>query len=152
LLLPTLGWSIEPAALEPDERLEEVIVTAEFRRENLQKTPLALSVVSADVMTQDNMTTLSDVGDVVPNVTLQPGGAPSGKTVIAFIRGVGSGDYNYTVEPGVAVYVDDVYLSGQFGDAFDLLDLDSVEVLRGPQGTLFGKNAIGGAIRLVSKK
>ena len=152
LSLPSLGWSMVPAAIDQDERLEEVIVTAEFRRENLQQTPLAMSVVSADVMTQDNMTTLSDVGSVVPNVTLQPGGTPSGKTVVAFIRGVGSGDYNYTVEPGVAVYVDDVYLSGQFGDAFDLLDLDGVEVLRGPQGTLFGKNAIGGAIRLVSKK
>ena len=152
LMFPTLGWAAEPTGTQQDEPLQEVVVTAEFRPENLQQTPLALSVVSADTLTQDNMTTLSDVGSIAPNVTLLPGGTTSGKSVIAFIRSVGTSDYNYSVEPGVAVYVDDVYLSGQFANEFDLLDLERIEVLRGPQGTLFGKNAIGGAIRLLSKR
>ena len=152
VLLPTLAWATESAATEPTDELQEVVVTAEFRPENLQQTPLALTVVSADTMTQNNMKTLSDIGSIAPNVALLPGGTTSGKSVLAFIRSVGTSDFNYSVEPGVAVYVDDVYLSGQFGNEFDLLDLDRVEVLRGPQGTLFGKNAIGGAIRLVSHK
>jgi len=135
-----------------DAQLQEVIVTAQFRREDLQQIPLSMTVVGADRMTQDNMTTVSDFGGAVPNVTLWPGAGNAGKSVLAFIRGVGSGDFTYSVEPGVAVYIDDVFLSGQFGNEFDLLDLDRVEVLRGPQGTLFGKNSIGGAIVLTSRR
>ncbi len=141
-----------PASADSDQQLQEVIVTAEFRPENLQQTPLAMTVVSGGTLTQDNMTRLTDVGAQIPNVLFAPGGPGDGKSVLAFIRGVGSGDYQYTVEPGVAVYIDDVLLSGQFGNELDLLDLDRVEVLRGPQGTLFGKNSIGGAILLSSRK
>jgi iron complex outermembrane receptor protein len=143
---------VPAAAAPPDQELQVIIVTAQFRPEDLQQVPLAASVMGGEEIKQRNMTTLSDVGNAVPNVTLQPGGASNGKSVLAFIRGVGSSDYNYTVEPGVAVYVDDVFLSGQFGNEFDLLDLDRVEVLRGPQGTLFGKNSIGGALRMTSKR
>jgi iron complex outermembrane recepter protein len=149
---PAGAGPAEPIAGDEIQELQEVIVTAQFRRENLQQVPISVTAVNAEEMTRWNMTTLSEVGKAVPNVTLQPGGTAAGKSVLAFIRGVGSGDYNFTVEPGVAVYVDDVYLSGQFGNEFDLLDLDRIEVLRGPQGTLFGKNAIGGAIRIVSRK
>jgi iron complex outermembrane recepter protein len=152
LALPIRANGAEPDVGDEKGPLEQVIVTAQFRRENLEQTPLSMTVVSADTLTRHNMTTLTDVGDVVPNVTLGPGGTGAGKSVLAFIRGVGTGDYQYTVEPGVAVYLDDVFLSGQFGNAFDLLDLDRVEVLRGPQGTLFGKNSIGGAILLTSRK
>ncbi len=148
---PLPAQSPESAA-EPDQGLQEITVTAQFTPENLEEIPISMSVVSAETIAQNDMTTLTDVGSVVPNVTLQPGGTAGGKSVLAFIRGVGTGDFSYTVEPGVAVYFDDVFLSGQFGNAFDLLDVDRVEVLRGPQGTLFGKNSIGGAIRLIPKK
>ena len=88
----------------------------------------------------------------VPNAVIQPLGAGWGATMAAFIRGVGLGDNILSFEPGVPIYVDDVYIGRPQGAIFDLLDLERVEVLRGPQGTLFGKNAIGGTVRLISKK
>ncbi len=88
----------------------------------------------------------------MPSTIIQPLGAGWGATMAAFIRGVGLGDNILSFEPGVPIYVDDVYIGRPQGAMFDLLDLQRVEVLRGPQGTLFGKNAIGGTIRLISKK
>jgi iron complex outermembrane recepter protein len=133
--------------------LEEVVVTAQFRREKLQETPLAITALSGDALTDRNITNLVDVGQAAPNVTMFENAAAYGKTNAAFIRGIGQGDFNFaSAEPGVGIYIDDVYHATTFGSMFDLLDLDRVEVLRGPQGTLFGKNSIGGAIRLISKK
>ncbi len=88
----------------------------------------------------------------MPNAVIQPLGAGWGATLAAFIRGVGLGDNILSFEPGVPIYVDDVYMGRPQGSIFDLLDLERVEVLRGPQGTLFGKNAVGGTVRLISKK
>jgi iron complex outermembrane receptor protein len=85
-------------------------------------------------------------------VTLQPNGAAFGSSMVAFIRGVGQTDFNLALEPGVGIYVDDVYYATLTGSVLDLLDLDRVEILRGPQGTLAGKNSIGGAIKLFSQK
>ena len=135
-----------------DSVLEEVIVTAQFRHQNLQETPLAISVVDGASIQQRNMVRLPDIAKSVPNASFENGDSGAGKTAQVFIRGVGQGDYQYVVEPGVGVYIDDVYHSTQFGTVFDLLDLEGVEVLRGPQGTLFGKNSIGGAVRLISRK
>ncbi len=87
-----------------------------------------------------------------PNVTLRPAGSSAGDTLVAYIRGVGQGDFNFAMEPGVGTYIDDVYFATASGAEFNLLDLDRVEILRGPQGTLAGKNSIGGAIKLYSKK
>src|SRR6202790_5548973 len=141
----------QPAA--PADALQEVVVTAEFRKERLQETAIAITAVNAEAMEQRNMTNLIDIANVAPNVTMFENSAAFGKTNAAFIRGIGQGDFNLAAgEPGVGIYIDGVYFSTTLGSAFDLFDLDSVEILRGPQGTLEGKNAIGGAINMISKK
>lgn len=133
--------------------LEEVVVTAQFRTEKLQETPLAITALSGDALAARNIVSLADVSQAAPNVQLFENNAAYGKTMAAFIRGIGQGDFAFaSAEPGVGIYIDDVYFSSTFGSMFDLLDIDRTEVLRGPQGTLFGKNSIGGAIRIISKK
>jgi iron complex outermembrane receptor protein len=145
--------SPEPATRTPPVTLEEITVTAQFRTERLQQTPLAITALSGETLAAREITTLADVSQSAPNVQMFESSAAFGKTNAAFIRGIGQGDFNFaSAEPGVGIYVDDVYFATTFGSNFDLLDIDRVEVLRGPQGTLFGKNSIGGAIRLVSKK
>jgi iron complex outermembrane receptor protein len=130
----------------------EVVVTAQFREQSLQKTPLAITAVTGQMLEQRNETSLADVTAQAPNVTLAPNGAAFGDSMVAFIRGVGQTDFNLALEPGVGIYVDDVYYPNLMGSLLDLLDLDRVEILRGPQGTLAGKNSIGGAIKLYSQK
>ena len=143
----------DQTAAAPSDALQEVVVTAEFRKERLQETPIAITAVNSEAMEQRNMTNLIDVANVAPNVTMFENSAAYGKTNAAFIRGIGQGDFNLAAgEPGVGIYIDDVYFSTTLGSAFDLYDLDSVEILRGPQGTLQGKNSIGGAINMHSKK
>ncbi len=144
------AWADSTAANE--NQLEEVVVTAQFRQEKLQTTPIAITAITAAGLEQRNFTNVTDIGNIVPNTVIQPLGAGWGATMAAFIRGVGLGDNILSFEPGVPIYVDDVYVGRPQGAMFDLLDLERVEVLRGPQGTLFGKNAIGGTIRLISKK
>src|SRR5215510_10299999 len=123
--------------------LEEVVVSAQFREEKLQSTPIAISAFTAENMEQRGIANVTDLDQFVPNAVIQPLGAGWGATMAAFIRGVGLGDNILSFEPGVPIYVDDVYIGRPQGAIFDLLDLERVEVLRGPQGTLFGKNAIG---------
>ncbi len=97
------------------------------------------------------MTNVTTLGAAVPNLYIHPGDAAEGLTPTISLRGVSAGDYNFTFDPSVGIYIDDVYHNALFGSALDLMDLDRVEVLRGPQGTLFGNASIGGAIRLFSK-
>src|SRR5262249_48783945 len=135
-----------------DEGLEEVVVTAQFRAERLQETPIAISAFTAENMESRGIANVTDLDAFVPNAVIQPLAAGWGATMAAFLRGVGLGDNILAFEPGVPIYVDDVYIGRPQGAIFDLLDLERVEVLRGPQGTLFGKNAVGGTVRLISKK
>jgi iron complex outermembrane receptor protein len=133
--------------------LEEIVVTAEFRQENLQTVPIAITAVTAQTMDERNMTTLIDVAAVAPNVTMFVPAAPFGKTNGAFIRGIGEADFNLAAsEPGVGIYIDDVFFATTLGSAFDLYDLQSIDIERGPQGTLQGENTIGGAILMHSKQ
>ncbi|WP_321390723.1 TonB-dependent receptor [Emcibacter sp.] len=132
--------------------LEEIVVTAQFREQNLQDTPLAITAVNSAIMEARSQTSIHEVAAQAPNVTLTPQGQQNGSGMIAFIRGVGQTDFNYALEPGVAIYVDDVYMPSLTGSLMDLMDLDRVEILRGPQGTLSGRNAIGGAIKMFSAK
>ena len=132
--------------------LEEIIVTAEFREANVQDTPIAITAVNAAMLDARSQTNLAQITAQTPNVSLRPAGSSSGSALVAFIRGIGQTDFNPSVEPGVGIYVDDVYYSTITGNILDLLDLDRVEVLRGPQGTLAGRNAIGGAIKLFTRK
>jgi iron complex outermembrane receptor protein len=142
-----------PPAADTGDMLQEIVVTAQFRSEKLQETPLAITAISGDQLESRNITSLPDIAKIAPNVTMFEASAAFGKTNAAFIRGIGQGDFNLAAgEPGVGVYVDDIYFATTFGSVLDLLDLERVEVLRGPQGTLFGKNSIGGAIRMISKK
>lgn len=132
-------------------QVETVIVTAEFRETDVQDTPIAITAVSGDMLEARAQTNVFQVAAQAPNVTLTPGGqARSG--MIAAIRGIGQIDFIAALEPGVGVYVDDVYYPQLTGSLLDLLDLSRVEILRGPQGTLAGRNSIGGAIRLYSEK
>jgi iron complex outermembrane recepter protein len=132
--------------------LEEIIVTAQFREQNVQETPIAVSAYDAAALEARSATDISDAANLSPNVTLTRGAAGFGQMSAIFIRGVGQADPHFAVEPGVGMYVDDVYFGVLTGAIFDLLDTDRVEVLRGPQGTLAGKNSIGGAIKLFSQQ
>src|SRR4051812_11629534 len=129
----------------------DIIVTAQFRKERLQDTPLAITAVNAAQLEAKNQTNLAQMADAAPNVSLKPQGASFGPSISASIRGVGQNDFNPAYEPGVGIYIDDVYYPQLTGAVFDLLDLDRVEILRGPQGTLAGRNSEGGAIKIYSK-
>ena len=130
----------------------EIVVTAQFRAQKLQDTPLAITALSGEMLEARGQTSIADVGDQAPNVTLRQAPATYGPAVVAYIRGVGQRDTSFALEPGVGLYIDDVYLPTMHGSLLDLIDLDRVEILRGPQGTLAGQNSIGGAIKLYSKK
>lgn len=146
--LATLGAG---ATLAQDGALEEIVVTAQFRSQNLQQTPIAITAFNAETMEARSQTSIYEVSAQAPNVTLKPQGAAFGPSLSASIRGVGQYDFNPAYEPGVGLYIDDIYYATLTGSIFDLLDLERVEILRGPQGTLAGKNSIGGAIKLYSK-
>jgi iron complex outermembrane receptor protein len=135
-----------------DANIGEIVVTAQFRAQRLQDTPLAITAVNAALMEAKSQTNLAQVADTAPNVTLKPQGASFGPSISASIRGIGQGDFNPAYEPGVGIYIDDVYYPQLTGAVFDLLDLDRVEILRGPQGTLSGRNSEGGSIKMFSKK
>lgn len=135
-----------------DPVLEEIVVTARYRAEKLQETPIAITALTADAIEVKALTEIADIGAVVPNAFIRRQGTQNGPAPAIGLRGVIQSDFSFSFEPGVAVYIDDVYHGTLLGSSFDLLDLERIEVLRGPQGTLFGKNALGGAIRTVSKK
>jgi iron complex outermembrane recepter protein len=140
------------AAETSTDELQEIIVTAQFRSENLQTTPIAITAVTAEMLESRSQTNVAQIANQAPNVTLKPAGTSNGPSLIGFIRGIGQTDFNFAKEPGVGLYVDGVYYSTLTGSALDLLDLERLEILRGPQGTLAGKNSIGGAIKMFSKK
>ncbi len=152
------GWAQEAASggnatAAPDTSLlEEVTVTAQFRKESLQATPLAITAVTAAMLEARNETTLQDVTAQAPNVILLPSAAGAGNAMRAQIRGIGQTDLDPAVDPGVGIYIDDVYFATLTGSDFALLDLDRVEILRGPQGTLSGMNSLGGSVKLFTQK
>ena len=147
----TTAWSQDEVE-DTGGRLAEVTITAEFRATNLQETPIAITAVNAEMLEQRSQTNIFELTSQSPNVVLAPQGQANGSGIIAFIRGVGQTDFNFALEPGVGIYIDDVYYPTLTGSLVDLLDLERVEVLRGPQGTLAGRNSIGGAIKLFSQK
>ncbi len=140
----------QEASEEESHGNQDIIVTAQFREERLQDTPIAITAVSGEDLANKGLTTIADVATSAPNVNIQNSQGAYGGPAI-YIRGVGQYDSSFAYEQGVGLYVDDVYHGVLIGALFDLLDLDRAEILRGPQGTLAGKNSIGGAVKLFSK-
>jgi len=137
-----------PEANSSGDALHEVIVTARRTAENLQQTPISITALSAEDIASRGLNNVLDVASEAPSLTLMPGGNYSGKSALAYIRGVGQDQFTFAFEPGVGFYVDDVYYGTVYGSIFSLADISNIQVLRGPQGTLFGKNNEGGAILL----
>ena len=131
--------------------LEEVVVTARRRTESLQDVPIAVTALTGEALTLRGVQDITEVAQTVPSVTLEPSRATN-TTLTAFIRGVGQQDPLAGFEQGVALYLDDVYLARPQGALLDIYDVERVEVLRGPQGTLYGRNAVGGAIKYVTRR
>jgi iron complex outermembrane receptor protein len=138
-----------PAAMDVTG-LEEITVTARRREETLQDVPIAVSAFSADRIESTGAPDITWLQQSTPNLTLQVARG-SNSTLIAFIRGVGQQDPLWGFEPGVGLYVDDVYIARPQGAVLDIYDIERLEVLRGPQGTLYGRNTIGGAIKYVTR-
>ncbi len=133
--------------------IEEVVVTARKREENLQDAPIAVSAFTGDALDFRGVTEIGRLDQFVPNLVLNESTTYSNVTNAAvYIRGIGQNDFTPVIDPGVGIYVDGVYLGRSVGAVLDIVDVERVEVLRGPQGTLFGRNTIGGAITLSSKK
>lgn len=126
----------------------EIVVTARRREESLQETPVAISAFSADVLETRQIQQTQDLERITPNLQFKPAGQLSGNSAssVVFIRGIGQLDPTAAVDPGVGIYIDEVYVGRAVGGAIEFGDIAGVEVLRGPQGTLFGRNTIGGAI------
>ncbi len=128
---------------------EELIVTARRREESLQDVPIAITVQTAEQLDQRGASDITVLQQTSPNSTVQVARG-SNSTLIAFIRGVGQQDPLWGFEPGVGLYVDDVYVARPQAAVLDIFDIQRIEVLRGPQGTLYGRNSVGGAIRYVT--
>jgi iron complex outermembrane receptor protein len=152
LVLSAIG--VAGAAAAADEiTLTEIVVTAQKRSEDIQQVPIAITAFSADMLRQKGITNISQLSDLTPNVSLDAGAPFSGSDTVlsAYIRGIGQDDFAFNLDPGVGVYVDGVYLARSVGANTTMLDVDRVEILKGPQGTLFGRNSIGGAISIVTR-
>jgi iron complex outermembrane receptor protein len=135
-----------------DEGIPDIVVTATRVSTNLQSTPIAITAVTAESLQERAITSVADLTSVVPNAQFRRVQGAFGPGVSSFIRGIGSGDTGLAGEPAVAFYIDDVYYPVLLGANFDLLDIDHIEVLRGPQGTLFGRNSLAGALNIVGKQ
>ncbi|QLC26445.1 TonB-dependent receptor [Parasphingopyxis algicola] len=131
-----------------------IVVTARRREETLQETPISITTFDADALVDRGISNLSGIGDFTPNLVFDQGTGNTGGSTSSqiYIRGIGQADFLFTTEPGVGIYVDGVYLPRSIGSIMDLVDLERVEVLRGPQGTLFGKNSVGGAVNIVTRR
>jgi len=143
----------QDAATQPEatEGLGDIVVTARRSAESLQSVPVAVTALSSGFIERQGIVSATDVPKFAPNLTVEQ--QPSSLSAASiFIRGIGNNEPSAVSEQGVGVYLDGVYLARAAGAVFDLIDLDRIEVLRGPQGTLFGRNTIGGALQLVSRK
>ena len=143
-LLAGAAWSVVPTlaiaqtAAADDVGVEEVVVTARRREESLQDVPVAVSAFSAERLEQLGAQDITTLNQTVPNTTVQVARG-SNSTLISFIRGVGQQDPLWGFEPGVGLYVDDVYVARPQGAVLDIYDVQRIEVLRGPQGSQIGR-------------
>jgi iron complex outermembrane receptor protein len=156
-LLAGAAWSVVPTlafaqtVAGDNATVEELVVTARRREETLKDVPVAVSAISGERLAATGAVDLTTLQQSTPNTTVQVARG-SNSTLISFIRGVGQQDPLWGFEPGVGLYIDDVYVARPQGAVLDIFDIERVEVLRGPQGTLYGRNTIGGAIKYVTAK
>uniref|UniRef100_UPI0025CD0A0C TonB-dependent receptor n=1 Tax=Phenylobacterium sp. TaxID=1871053 RepID=UPI0025CD0A0C len=156
-LLAGAAWSVVPTlalaqtAAAEDVGVEEVVVTARRREETLKDVPVAVTAVSGERLAATGAVDITTLQQSTPNITVQVARG-SNSTLISFIRGVGQQDPLWGFEPGVGLYIDDVYVARPQAAVLDIFDVQRIEVLRGPQGTLYGRNTIGGAIKYVTGK
>lgn len=137
---------------DDSESLEKIMVTARKRTESLFETPTAITSLGENLIEDANIGNIDDVGKYVPNLNISRYGVGSTAHAAVFIRGIGLQDHIITTDPGVGVYLDGVYLGRQMGANMSLPNIERVEVLRGPQGTLYGRNTLGGAVNVITKK
>jgi iron complex outermembrane receptor protein len=155
MFAPLCALGVGPAAFaqEPDDSVfDTVIVTAQKREQSIYDVPVAISAFTPEIMERQGITDLTDIGKFVPNLNITGFSAGHTSSQNPFIRGIGLQDHLITTEPGVGVYIDGVYLGRQVGQNWSLANIERVEVLRGPQGTLYGRNSIGGAINIITRK
>ncbi len=150
------GMTVAAPVLAQDEAADaedsgEIIVTARRREESLQDVPIAVTAYSGAQLEAAGALDITDISDTTPNVTLE-NSRGTNSTLTAFIRGVGQQDPVSGFEAGVGIYLDDVYLNRPQASVLDIYDVERIEVLRGPQGTLYGRNTIGGAVKYVTKQ
>ncbi len=151
-LLPLAAYAQTPSTADADT-LQEIVVTAEKRTENIQDVPIAITAFSETELRAKGLTDIHSLSALTPNVNLDQGSPFSGSNSVlsASIRGIGQDDFAFNLDPGVGVYVDGVYFARTVGANQNLLDVERIEILNGPQGTLFGRNTIGGAISIVTR-
>jgi len=149
LLALCCAAAFTPLAQAQGPALEEVVVTAQKRTELLKDAPISIAAFGAQDLEKKGITSLPDLRAAVPNLQMKPH-PNSSASMLIFMRGVGNADDQATQDPSVAIYLDGVYLARSQGLAMDVADIERVEVLRGPQGTLYGRNATGGAINFIT--
>ena len=147
LALPSLAFAQNGA----EDLIEEIMVTATKREESIYEVPIAISAFEGDQLAKQGIVDIVDIGKFVPNLNITQFSAGHISSANPFIRGIGLQDHLITTDPGVSVYVDGVYLGRQVGQNWNLTNIERIEVLRGPQGTLYGRNSIGGAINIITK-
>ncbi len=129
--------------------LEEVVVTARKRAENLQDVPMAVSAFSGNQLQNMQVDNITEIERLTPNVTLTETSGLQGGSIAIFMRGIGN---DPGLPQGVGLYIDDVYLNRSSGSLLEIYDVERIEVLKGPQGNLYGRNTIGGAIKYVTRE
>lgn len=132
-------------------QLEEVVVTAQKREQSLQDVPISVVAMNRDELEVRGIDSLTDIGPSIPNLYVNPFNVDP-TAVRLFIRGIGQNDVQITQDPSVALYMDGVYIGTSFGAGFEGVDMERLEVLRGPQGTLYGRNATGGAVNIITQR
>jgi iron complex outermembrane receptor protein len=161
VLTATLGITPTYAADEENKAdpeklkgLEKIVVTTRKRTENLQQTPISITSFSADELESRQIDSSDQLTQITPNLSFSSNAPSSGNNASSqiFIRGIGQTEFLPTTDPGVGLYIDEVYMARSVGATLDFVDLQQIEILRGPQGTLFGRNTIGGAISLTTRR
>ncbi len=148
---PIIMAGMLASPVQAQAQLEEVVVTAQKRESSLQDTPIAITAFTSDSLEAIGAFNATDIGEYAPNVTIVPTFGSAGN-IRTSIRGVSTGEPSLAIDPKVGMYVDGAYIARNAGAIFDIVDIERVEILRGPQGTLWGKNTTGGAINIITQK